>query len=129
MNRKRINILFYLAKMPLLFLYVSFFIVQLFFNFDIANHSNDTTLLFSAKSVAAGHKFPGIVKTKNETRKKQTILLNKRFKPQVILSCNAIVIKSSSCYLETKTLVSHSGIFIAAPFLLSQSFRGPPLVT
>lgn len=125
---QRPNILSHLAKVPVLFLYVSFFIVQLFFNFDIVNHSNNTTLLSSYTSVAEVHHYPATKKTIEGKEKKQPNSLNKRFKPQVILTYNFIAIKSLIYYLETKAFVSHSEVFIPALFLLSQTFRGPPVV-
>jgi hypothetical protein len=126
MNNKKHNISSYFIRVSVLFLYVSFFIVQLFFNFDIANHSNANTFLSFNKSAA--YQSLSILKANKEKGKKQTIRLNKRFEPKAIPAYNIIIEKPSLCYLETKPFVSNSFVVVHAPFLLSQSFRGPPVV-
>jgi hypothetical protein len=126
MNFKRILISSNWAKVPLLLLYISFFTVQLFFNFDIANHFNSTDLLFS-KNIAST-KTSALSKEKKAKGKKQSIRLNKRFEPKAMPAYNVVVIKSPCRYLGTKLFVSPADVFIPAPFLLSQSFRGPPSV-
>jgi hypothetical protein len=124
MYYQRRGILSYITKTPVLILYVSFFIVQMFFNFDIANSSNKPALY----KIEPGNHFSVIKKINTEKDKKQTTRLNKRFKPQAILTYYQVSIKSPAYRLETRIFVSHADIFIPATFLLSQSFRGPPVV-
>lgn len=124
MNYQRGRILFYSAKTSVLILYLAFFTVQLFFNFDIANNSNKPALY----KIQPGNHFSVVKKINTEKEKKQTTRLNKRFKPQAILTCYQLSIKSPSYRLWGKTFVPNADIFIPATFLLSQSFRGPPVV-
>ena len=128
MNYAKRNVLSSLVKAPVLFLYISFFAVELFFNFDFGNNSGTTTFLLSYNNAAVRHCFTGKEKTNKAKDKKQTTRLNKRFEPQTILAYNRIDIKSPVCFLETKTFLFYSDVCMPASFLLSQSFRGPPFV-
>jgi hypothetical protein len=127
MNYQRPGILSYIVKTSVLVLYGSFFIVQLFFNFDIENSSNNTILSHSHKNLALGHQSSALKKTNASKDRKQSIRLNKRFKPQAIATYNPFDVKVPVYYLETKSFVSHSDICIPALFLFPQSFRGPPV--
>lgn len=124
MKCQRWSILSYFTKAFVLILYLSFFTVQLFFNFDIANSSNKPTVY----KIEPGNHFSVIKKINTEKGRKQTTRLNKRFKPQAILTYYQLSIKSPAYHLSRKTFVPNAGIFIPATFLLSQSFRGPPVV-
>ena len=128
MDSQRTGILSYIAKTSVLVLYVSFFIVQLFFNFDITKSSHNTTLSHSHKNLALGHQSSALKKTNASKDRKQSIRLNKRFKPQAIATYNPFDIKSPVYYIETKSCVSHSDVHIPASFLFPLSFRGPPVV-
>ena len=128
MKYARRNILSSLVKAPVLFLYISFFAVELFFNFDFGNNSGTPTFLLSYSNVASRHSFAGKEKTNKAKEKKQTTRLNKRFEPQTILAYNRTDIKSPVYFLETKTFLFYSDVCIPASFLLPQSFRGPPVV-
>jgi hypothetical protein len=125
MNSKRQNILSCFTKAIVLPLYVSFFIVQLFFNFDIANHSSNNP--FFAPYKITTHRSSSVDKTNKGKSVQQTIRLNKRFEPQTVPAYNNIVIKSPVDYLDKNNYVSYAA-FIPASFLLPQSFRGPPVV-
>src|ERR1700688_4678007 len=94
MNYRSPGILSYIAKTSILVLYASFFIVQIFFNFDIANSSDSSTLFSSYKNVPAGYQRSEIKKIHTTKDKKQTVRLNKRFKPKIILDYNPVHIKS-----------------------------------
>jgi hypothetical protein len=128
MNRKRTNLLFYLARLPFLFLYVSFFAVQLFFNFDIANNPGSITCGSLYKTASVGHQYASVHKTNPAKDKKPSIRLNKRFSPKDIPAYNPFIVQSPVYYLTEKLFVAAPGVFIPATFLLSQSFRGPPVV-
>lgn len=128
MNHQRPAVLSYIAKTIILVLYVSFFIVQLFFNFDITNNSRNATFFSLHKNVAAEHRLSIVTKADTAKGKRQTVRLNKRFKPNTILAYTLFDIKSPACYLETKSFVFDRGIFIPSSFLLPQFFRGPPVV-
>ena len=128
MKYQRRRILSYLAKTPILILYISFFIVQLFFNFDIANTSKNTTLFSCNKIVATGRHSFVIKKTNTAKDQKQALRLNKRFKPQVILAYTPFDIKSPVYYLGEKPFGFYASVFIPASFLFPQFFRGPPVV-
>jgi hypothetical protein len=128
MYNQKPNILSQWAKIPLLSLYISFLIVQLFFNFDIANPLDPGTFHPSYASVTTGYRYPGIGKRDNAENKKPTVRLNKRFKPQVILVQHSIILISPIRYTDPKSFVTYPGFFIPAPFLRSPFFRGPPVV-
>lgn len=126
MNCKKQGILSYLLKVPFLFFYIAFFIVEIFFNNGFENTPNNVSLFY--KNTSAGHPTLGINKTNKGKDKKQTFHLNKRFEPKDVLNCNPVVIKFPVYYLEKRVFVSKPDLFIPSAHLLSQSYRGPPLV-
>jgi hypothetical protein len=128
MNSKRIPILSYLYKMPLLFLYVSFFIVQLFFNFDIAGNSKEKLSSVSVIQTAFGHGTSGIAQTKSRNEKPNKVRLNKRFEPKAITVQQVSSIKPPVHTVIIEKIERVPFVFIPASFLCSASFRGPPAV-
>jgi len=124
MKKTKQNISASLFKMPVLALYVSFFIVQLFFNFDISNHSNNSYYPNNAQSQA----FSGIHKINTGKETRQTIRLNKRFQPQAMLVYNAVTIKAPVHYFIANTYSHYSNRLIPSIITSAQSLRGPPSV-
>jgi hypothetical protein len=128
MNFKKINITGNWAKLPLLLLYISFFTVQLFFNFDIANHSINSPQLYSYKELSATRIAPVVVnKTNKGKTKQQTIRLNKRFEPQAILVHHGMEVKGPVYCSNIKLPGIRKKMILSSPYLYSQSFRGPPV--
>jgi hypothetical protein len=127
MNGKKPGIISYVIKVPVLFFYVTFFIVEIFFNNGTGNVPNNS-LLFQ-KNASVGHNSFCINKSNKGKDKKQTFHLNRRFQPKDVLNCNLVVFKFPDYYLERKIFVSKYDLFIPATDLLSQSYRGPPVVS
>src|SRR5450432_4441670 len=123
MKLKKQHIFFCLAKLPLLFLYVSFFIVQLFYNFDIANHP-------SGASFIAFHTSNQQTVNKGTTPAdgKLSFRLNKRYHPQPAITCIAVIIKPVVCYVSSKLHVHYSSGFVPSSTPPAHSLRGPPNV-
>lgn len=126
MNCKKTGILSCLIKAPVLFFYIIFFIVEIFFNDGTGNISNNSLLL--QKNTSVSHTTLCINKSDKGNDKKQTFHLNRRFQPKDVLSCNLVVLKVPAFYLERKIFVPKYDLFIPASDLLSQSYRGPPVV-
>ncbi|MES1221572.1 MAG: hypothetical protein ABUT20_39090, partial [Bacteroidota bacterium] len=104
-------IFFFLAKLPLLLLYISFFTVQLFYNFDIANHPANTTVV-SLHKVQAQKDGPLTLKKATDTPGKNiSFRLNKRYHPQPAITCNEVIIKQVVCYVSSKLHVHYSSGF------------------
>ena len=127
MNFKKINITGNWAKLPLLLLYISFFIVQLFFNFDIANHSNNNPQLYSYKKLSATRITPVVNKTNKGKTKQQTIRLNKRFEPQAMLVYHGTEVKVPEYCFGIKQPGISRELILPTPYLHPHSLRGPPV--
>ena len=123
MKVKNQHIFFGLAKLPLLLLYVSFFIVQLFYNFDIANRFSGTANISTYKTNQETVK-----KIAAPAERKICFRLNKRYHPQPAITCTAIIIKPVVCYVTSKLHVHYSSGFIPLSGPPSYSLRGPPAV-
>jgi hypothetical protein len=123
MELKKQHIFFCLAKLPLLLLYISFFIVQLFYNFDIASRPADTA------SISLHKNNPETVKKATiPAGKKISFRMNKRYHPQPAVTCNLIIIKPVICYVTSKLHVHYSTGFIPSSTPPAHSLRGPPAV-
>ncbi len=128
MRNKQQHIFFWLAKMPLLLLYISFFTVQLFYNFDIANHAA-TNAAISIHKVAKQQSGQSTVKKAAESPDKKTSFrLNKRYHPQPAIVCNTVVYKPLICLVSSKLHVHYSSGFIPFSLPSAHSLRGPPSV-
>ena len=129
MDHKKPGILSYIIKTVLLFLYFSFFIVQLFFVCGNTNSDASNTFpLLTGNGTALHHATPILKKTDRQKDKTQSIRLNKRFEPGAMPVCYWVDVKSPVYHLETKRFVSSYRAFIPSSILYPQSFRGPPNV-
>lgn len=113
----------FLLSTLLLGFYLAFISIQVLFNFD-TNSGNQACVstvfpqLGNFKSVK-GISAPG--------SSRHCLRLNKRFQPENI---PAIEVTSTVCpilYLPIEDAFSYSACFIPAPYLQSQTLRGPPL--
>jgi hypothetical protein len=123
MKLKKQDIFFCLAKLPLLFLYLSFFFVQLFYNFDIANHPAETNTISLHKNNQETVK-----KAATPADKKISFRLNKRYQPQAAITCNDITVDQVICYVSSKLHVHYCSGFIPSATPLAHALRGPPAV-
>jgi hypothetical protein len=127
MRSKKQYIFFCLAKLPLLLLYLSFFAVQLFYNFDIASHPANTASI-SIHNNKQKDSRSTVKKAASTPDKKISFRLNKRYQPQAAITCKPIIIKQVVCYVNSKLHVHYSSGFIPAEFPPAHSLRGPPNV-
>jgi len=120
----------WLAKLPLLLLYMSFFIVQLFYNFDIAALVSAKPYLAVQKNDANANSrhHAAIKKATTPTDKKEGVRLNKRYHPQPAITCHTAVMKRLVCYVSSKLHVHYSRGFIPSSLRATHSLRGPPNV-
>jgi hypothetical protein len=128
MNGKTKNILFYLTRIPVLFVYISFLTVQLTSNFDVPG--NGTGSLYSTASNApnaGSHLYVSKDKTHSK-ESRSNIRLNKRFQPEEAIYCIGIVIKIPFSYLNTKCIINYSSKLISSFAFNSLLLRGPPVL-
>ncbi len=128
MKQNRSYIIFWVAKLPLLLLYASFFIVQLFYNFDIANHASNATHKTVAKVDAQKNNSSFVKKAGLPVEKKGVFRLNKRYHPQPAVSCNGVIIKPIICCVSSKLHIHYSSGFAPSSFPPAHALRGPPAV-
>jgi hypothetical protein len=125
MNGKKTGLLSYLIKVPVLFFYITFFIVEIFFNYGTGNFP-DNGLAFQ-KDTSVCQTSLCINKSNKGKDKEQTFHLNKRFEPKNILNSSLLVFKFPDYHLEKKVFVSKYDLFIPATDMVSHSYRGPPV--
>lgn len=127
MSESKKNISSILSKAFVLLLYVAFFGVQLFFNFDTGNNA-DSNAFYSYQGFA-GNIYSHTIKQTNRTKnKKATVRLNKRFQPESIPAWNTILIKAPVCYIQTRIRNLPTDQHFSTSDLLTRSLRGPPVV-
>jgi len=120
--------IFWLAKLPLLLLYMSFFVVQLFYNFDIVSHVSIASCKAVQKSDAKTNSQASIKKAAAPADRKAGFRLNKRYHPQPAITCNTVAVKPLVCCVSSKLHVHYSRGFIPSSFPPAHSLRGPPSV-
>jgi hypothetical protein len=127
MNSKKKYIFFLLAKLPLLVVYISFFTVQLFYNFDIASHpGNIITSASFQKNEVLKNNHAVAKKAAFPSEKKENFRLNKRYQPRTVVCCDAFVLKPVTCFVFSKQHVHYSTGFIPFSIPRAHSLRGPP---
>jgi len=128
MNAKKQHISFWLARLPLLLLYISFFAVQLFYNFDIANHPEHIAGASFQKNAIGKNSHVIVKKGSLPNDKKTNFRLNKRYQPRDVVTCNSFIIKPLVCFVTSKLHVHYSNGFIPSSLPTARSLRGPPVV-
>jgi hypothetical protein len=115
-----------LYKVPLCVLYLIFFAVQVFYNYDIVQASGKHfgTSIFQAAGTTRHAAFE---KHTDSGKKQQSkIRLNKRFQPATAPAVNAFSISAPICYTTASRPPAYSSPYIATPLLLTGTLRGPP---
>jgi len=130
MNSKSKHIFFYLAKMPVMLLYLCFFTVQLLsFNSDNNNKTQSTSWYNNGviKTNASASGNTGKANTNKQSN--INIRLNKRFQPEKAICCNNVfIITASSFRLIEKSRKVYNSKFIPAGSFTTHLLRGPPIV-
>lgn len=121
-KRQQIN---WFYKLPVLVLYLLFFVVQLFFNHDLSPK------LFSAVNLTQGNKKVPVSSVKEVSSKEgftQKVRLNKRYEPSVIPTVPFQEITLTVFYAPPLTLGIALCQFYPEVFLSACFLRGPPVV-
>ena len=108
-------------------LYLSFFAVQLFFNFDLANSQkrySTSAEQYHQNTISKGHS----VFQKSTVTSKANIRLNKRFEPKSFQVVITPVIEIGSYYYMPFELGLYSEYNFNSNIRLSASLRGPPSI-
>ena len=113
-------------KIPVVAMYVLFFLVQFFFNSNVANRSNSNNLLSS--TISAVTSVSTTVKAEKLPVKKLNVRLNKRFQPANVPVWNPFYIEIPQWFLEIKNGFVYSRSFISAYQAFAHTLRGPPNV-
>ena len=117
----------WLSKALLLLVYVSFFIVQIFFNLN--SNVNSSLNGYSKNHLTSSHQFNFCTsKTGKHKSGAPKIRLNKRFEPNVMQVTDLDTLVSPVYYKIVTCFASYKRIKTPGAFLHSQSFRGPPVV-
>lgn len=129
MPKKKKKILFWLTKLPLLFLYISFLTVQLSFNFDTPGNGNDKSIVAIYPAAHASLSiYPTLTRKSGDQSNKPNIRLNKRFQQENALCCQRIAIKTTIRYLNSKYAVSYNNRLLQSTDFSTWLLRGPPFV-
>jgi hypothetical protein len=128
MNTKKQHISFLLAKLPLIVLYALFFVVQLFYNFDIPSQRLNTAGTYLLQKNGAAGSLTGIKKAASPADQKTVFRLNKRYQPQPAIASMPLIIRPLVCLVSSKLHVHYSSGFTPSAFPVIQPLRGPPVV-
>ena len=124
MNYKPQNKISSVARLFVLLLCIVFYSVQLFFNFDIANFSNNELLSYGSKlenKISLTAQFPN----SEAQNKKPVVRLNKRFQPVAFIFCS-VNIASPIQFISSPVVAFCNNNTSCSPFNIS--LRGPPMV-
>jgi hypothetical protein len=108
-------------------LYLSFFAVQLCFNFDLASAQINNSRTLSLQNKGARTQ-PHAFNQKSSISAKTNIRLNKRFEPKSFPYSFAPVIEIGFIYLLPKNLGHYYEQRFISHINLSTSLRGPPSI-
>ncbi len=123
---KRPRFLNLFLKLPVLILYLAFFVVQIFFNLDIAQKTVSPELA-SFTNVTHGH-IENIKQEKTKPFPTKKIRLNKRFHPSTAAGFVAELILTPVEYAPSTPTALSPGNFYTSVFLSSHALRGPPVI-
>ena len=128
MSNKSKHIFFYLAKMPVVLLYLCFFTVQLLsFNSDSSNSVQSTSWYNNARVIKS--KISASAGKADTNKSNSNIRLNKRFQPEkAICYTNNFVVKTPAFRLIEKLHRVYTSEFIPLSFFATHLLRGPPSV-
>lgn len=122
------NILFIFCRFYLLLLYIPFFIVQGFLNFDAQcyYHANSTYTRFGAES--KNQQEISYYNTNKLLNKKVCIRLNKRFQPENAPILITPFLEMAVYCTNTNILYTYPDPISTSPHLLANKLRGPPVI-
>lgn len=109
-------------------LYLSFFAVQLFFNFDLANTQKSLSRGFALYNSDGGNNSAHSFYQKSSVTSKANIRLNKRFVPKSFPVCIAPVIEIGMFYYMPDKLGHYYEQSLLSTIRLSALLRGPPAI-
>ncbi len=113
-------------KFPVIILYLAFFAVQIFFNFDIAQKKANPRYTVFAK-VSAGHA-ENIKQDKTKSAPTNKARLNKRFQPSSIPVFFHELVIVPVIYAQLKLTALSEGNLYSFVFLSTHTLRGPPAI-
>lgn len=108
-------------------IYLSFFSVQLLYNFDLANSQKSRSERFTFNSLDSGHQSHGYFQ-KSSIASKANIRLNKRFEPNSFADCITSVIEICLFFHTPEKLGFCYEEHLLSSIKLSVLLRGPPAV-
>lgn len=122
------NILFIFSRFYLLLLYIPFFIVQGFFNFDTQGSHNTKTFNTSISVRSKTQQGVSYFNTNKSPDKKAGIRLNKRFQPK-----NAPILISPSFelavyFIKANLFDTYTDPLFSPAHFLTKKLRGPPII-
>ncbi len=122
------NMLFHFSKFYLLIIYIPFFIVQGFFNFDI--HTSFLTKSISSNISTRIKKQPTVAyfNTNKSKDNKASIRLNKRFQPEDSPILISPAFEMTVYFISSGLFYCYPDPEVADSHLLSNKLRGPPVV-
>ncbi|MES2373871.1 MAG: hypothetical protein V4557_14930 [Bacteroidota bacterium] len=106
-------------------LYLLFFAVQIFFNFDIAQKI--VTPQYTVFAKASGRS-ENIQQDKTKSHAASKVRLNKRFQPSGIVGIFHDLVKVPAIYEELKPTALTVGNSYSFIFLSAYTLRGPPVI-
>ena len=126
MNFTGHSVFFRLSKIAVLLLYIPFFVVQGFFNFD--NYSQNNYHYFPTSftvNAVQNHVVKAIQENKQHDKKTQ-VRLNKRFHPENVLYCVGIDFETRDYNLLKHSLSYYTDPLLSLFPLSTCPLRGPP---
>lgn len=108
-------------------IYLSFFAVQILYNFDLANSQKSNSECLSFNHLESGHQNTSFFQ-KPSVSSKANIRLNKRFEPKSFPYCIAAVIEIGFIYLSPNNLAHWDEQSFISHINLSTPLRGPPSI-
>jgi len=124
MNTKKQQILFLLAKLPLLVLYALFFTVQLFFNFDTGQRPGPSVSFH--KNIPCSRP-GGIKKAQAPADSKFKFRLNKRYQPGGAITCTPLSISPANFPISSNIRSLYKDAFVSSSVAAAHLLRGPPV--
>ncbi len=127
MSIKNLKITMILSKIPLLFLYILFFLVQLF-NYGDSNQKDSVVPIPSYQNQIKQQQLSSN-RLNAEKHKYAKVRLNKRFQPETLFLNNTYFAYTiNAAYLIASNTIFCFEEIIPATFLHTHLLRGPPVV-
>jgi hypothetical protein len=128
MNFKKHNHFFKLSKISVLLLYIPFFVVQVFYNFDTSRQPGSDLASPHYNNINAGQHNIAFSHTNKSQEKKLNIRLNKRFHPESAPCCTSVAIDVPVYFSSAILLSGYASPSLSSSSQLTWSLRGPPAI-